>query len=114
MGRVIKRIPKNYDGNRPTGRQIRELLPKILGKLSNQYHEKFYQLVWDWPSIVGEQIGKMTRAVSYESGILKVYVSNSTLYSLLVEHEKPRLINIYKKKFPKACFRDIFFKIGIV
>lgn len=112
MGKVIKRIPKNYNGNRPTGRPICELLPQILRQLSNQYQEDYHHILSAWPNIVGEQIGKMSRAVNYNSGILKVYVSNSTLYSLLVEHEKTRLLNIYKKRFPKVHFRDIFFKIG--
>lgn len=112
MDTHTKRIPKNYDGSAPTGRQIRDLLPDVLSKLAKKCNDNPHQILAAWPEIVGERIGKMSRAVAYDSGVLKVYVKNSTLYSLLVEHEKMRLIAAFKKRFPKVNFRDIFFKIG--
>lgn len=112
MDKVTKRTPKNYDGSEPTGRQICELLPGILSKLSTKCDDNPHQILSAWSDIVGERIGKMSKAVSYDSGILRVHVKNSTLYSLLVEHEKTRLIAAFKKRFPKVRFLDILFKIG--
>lgn len=108
----IKRIPKNYRGTKPTGRKISDLLPEVLTKLSKKCNDNPYQILSAWQSIVGDRIATMTKAVDYDSGILKVSVKNSTLYSLLVEHEKPRLLAEFKKRFPKVRFWDIHFRIG--
>lgn len=107
-----KRVPRNYDGATPTGRQIKELLPGILSDLSAKLSDKPDQILDAWPEIVGKRISKMSHAVSFEDGVLKVRVKNSTLNSLLVEHEKPRLVAAFRKRFPKVTFRDIFFRIG--
>lgn len=107
-----KRIPRNYDGATPTGRQIKELLPGILSDLSAKLSDKPDQILDAWPEIVGKRISTMSRAVSFEDGVLKVRVKNSTLNSLLVEHEKPRLVAAFRERFPKVTFRDIFFRIG--
>ncbi len=107
-----KRIPRNYDGATPTGRQIKELLPEILFDLSAKLNDKPDRMLAAWPEIVGKRISKMSRAVSFEDGVLRVQVKNSTLNSLLVEHEKPRLVAAFRKRFPKVTFRNIFFRIG--
>ena len=112
MFKTDSRIPKNYDGNKPTGRQIRDLLPGMLTKLSEKCNDQPHQILSAWADIVGKRIGQMSQAKSYDYGVLKVLVKNSTLHSLLVEHEKPRLIAAFKEKFPKVNFRDILFKIG--
>lgn len=65
-----------------------------------------------WPKIVGPKISEMARAVSFESGVLKVRVENSTLYSLLNAYEKKRLLFEFRKHLPKVQFRDILFRIG--
>ncbi|NGX50285.1 MAG: hypothetical protein K1060chlam2_00126 [Chlamydiae bacterium] len=109
---MLKRTPRNYNGIEPTGRKISELLPEVLVKLSKKCNDKPYQILSAWSDIVGERIGKMSRAVNYDAGILTVHVENSTLYSLLVEHEKTRLIAAFKKRFSKVRFRDIYFRIG--
>ena len=107
-----KRIPRNYDGATPTGMQLKELLPGILSDLSAKLRDKPEQILDAWSEIVGKRIGKMSRAVSFEAGVLRVQVKNSTLNSLLIEHEKPRLVAAFRKRFPKVAFRDIFFRIG--
>lgn len=112
MVKIAKRTPKNYDGNTPTGKKVCELLPGVLTQLSQKLSDNPHQILSAWPEIVGERIGKMSRAVSFESGVLKVQVRNSTLLSLLVEHEKSRLLAAFKKRFPKVKFIDISFKIG--
>ena len=109
---MIKRTPKNYDGRLPTGKQVRDLLPEMLTSLSAKVSDKPIQILEAWPEIVGERIGKMTRATSFDEGVLKVHVKNSTLYSLLVEHEKERLLAALRKRFPKVRILGISFKIG--
>ncbi len=108
----MKRTPKNYDGNTPTGKKIEDLLPEILTNLSGKVSDQPHLIIEAWPQVVGERIAKMSRAVSFDSGILKVLVKNSTLLSLLVEHEKHRLMASFQERFPKVNFQDIFFKIG--
>jgi len=108
----MKRTPKNYDGNTPTGKKIEDLLPEILTNLSGKVSDQPHLIIEAWPQVVGERIAKMSRAVSFDSGILKVLVKNSTLLSLLVEHEKHRLMASFQERFPKVKFQDIFFKIG--
>ena len=108
----MKRTPKYYDGIMPTGKKIGDLLPEILSDLSGKFSDQPFLILEAWPEIVGERIGKMSRAVSFNEGILKVLVKNSTLLSLLVEHEKHRLIALFRERFPKIKFQNIFFKIG--
>ena len=108
----MKRTPRNYDGKEPTGRQIRDILPEIMSTLSRKMGDQPERIICAWPEIVGDKIAKMTRAVHFDAGVLKVLVKNSTLFSLLIEHEKPRLVAAFQRKFPKVCFQDILFKIG--
>ncbi|QVL56743.1 MAG: DUF721 domain-containing protein [Simkaniaceae bacterium] len=108
----MKRTPKYYDGSLPTGRKIGDLLPEILTDLSGKFSDQPHLILEAWPQIVGERIAKMSRAMSFDNGILKVLVKNSTLLSLLVEHEKHRLVALFRERFPKVKFQDIFFKIG--
>ena len=108
----FKRTPRNYDGSEPTGKIIGELLPEILTNLSGKFKDQPHLILEAWPEIVGERVSKMTRAVSFKEGMLEVRVRNSSLLSLLVEHEKSRLLALFQKRFPKVRFQDIFFKIG--
>ncbi len=112
MQKKIKRIPKYYDGSLPTSRQIRDLLPCVLKQIAGKVDEGSHAILEAWPEIVGKRIAKMTRAVHYDYGVLKVKVNNSTLLSLLVEHEKERLIEGLRKRFPKVKIEDILFQIG--
>jgi len=108
----MKRTPKNYSGNKPTGKKIGDLLPQVLIDISQKFSDRPSLILESWSQIVGNRIAKMSRAMSFDDGILKVDVSNSTLLSLLAEHEKSRLMAKFKKKFPQVKFKDIFFKIG--
>ena len=108
----MKRTPKNYDGDQPTGRQVKDLLLKIMAQITGKFDESPREILDSWPEIVGPEIGKMSRAVSFDSGVLKVKVDNSTLYSLLTLHEKERLLNKLRKRFAKVTFRSILFRIG--
>ena len=93
-------------------RMIGDVLPGMLKTLEKKITQRPDQVIAAWPTIVTREIATMTRAVSFKSGILRVCVTHSTLYSLLVEHEKTRLRARLKKKFPAVEIRDIAFRVG--
>lgn len=112
IGKPMKRIPKNYNGIKPTGRHLKDLLPEIMAQITGKVDENPREILDAWAQTVGPKISKMARAVSFESGVLKVKVENSTLYSLLTLHEKERLLSEMRKQFPKVSIRNILFRIG--
>lgn len=65
-----------------------------------------------WPAIIGPKLCQMTKAVSFEEGTLTVLVKNSTLYSLLVKHDKMRILKLLRDKFPNTTINNIVFRIG--
>lgn len=95
-----------------TNRSVQEILPKLLGEIGCKVRQRPDQVLAYWSEIVGEQIAKMTSAKSFENGVLKVEVHNSTLYSLLSQHERPRLLSILRKRFPSLIIQNILFRIG--
>lgn len=112
MSYKIGRVPKNYEGLQPTGREIKDLLDPILDQVEKVTNDKPGKLLDAWPEIVGEKVAHMTRAVSLENGVFLVKVHNSTLYSLLELHEKSRLLNMIQSAFPHLKIRKILFRMG--
>ena len=106
------RIPKFYNGIKPTGRSLNQLLPKVLQGISDKQALRPDLIVKAWKSIVGDKIAAMSRAVKFEEGTLLVKVQSSTLLNLLQQYEKQRLIGEFKKRFPSAGVRNIIFRIG--
>ena len=106
------RVPKNYRGTKPTGRDIRYILPTVLRSLGDTYQRRGDLLLLAWPEVIGEKFAKMTHAVSFGNGTLRVRVANSTLLSLLTEHEKSRLVRELRERFPQAKVATIHFFIG--
>ena len=105
----------NYGKNRetqPTGKRISELLPKALSEIHAVFQERPDLVLQAWSDVIGERFAPMTQAISFIDGILKVKVNNSTLLSLLTQHEKPRLLKKLKEKFPHFTFRNIVFRMG--
>lgn len=96
----------------PTGKKLRELLPKVLSEISKSYQERPDLVLAAWSEVIGEKMAPMTQAVSFCEGILKVLVKNSALYSLLVQHEKGRLLKELRKRFPNSPINNIIFRIG--
>ena len=109
---VLKRIPKNYDGNQPTSRRVTTLLPGFLNRLSHLCAQAPHQITLSWSDVVGTRLASMSKAIEFKEGVLRVSVANSALHSLLVQHEKPRLIAALREKFPKVKINDILFRIG--
>jgi hypothetical protein len=112
MRNVLGRIPKNYQGAQPTGRLIKDLLAPILEQVENSTQDRPQELLKAWKEMVGDKISTMTQAVSYMDGTLLVKVENSTLYSLLSLHEKPRLLKQMQEAFPHLKVKKITFRMG--
>ena len=108
----MRRTPKNYDGTAPTGHLLNGVLSGVLAAISDKYQDRPDLVLAAWPMIVGEKIASMAEAVSFDEGTLVVKVKNSTLYSLLVQKERARLLGVLKKKFPTVDIRALHFRMG--
>lgn len=108
----LRRIPKYYDGKQPTGRSLKELLPRVLRGISQVHAQRPDLIVAGWADIVGPKIAGMTTAVKFTGGTLLVKVQSSTLLNVLEQYEKVRLIGEVKRRFPKAGLKNIIFRIG--
>lgn len=108
----MQRTPKNYEGTGSTSHRIVDVLPEVLLKISEGYSERPDLVLASWPSLVGENIAPMTEALSFSEGVLKVKVKNSTLYSLLCQKERGRLLGALKKQFPNIEIRALHFRMG--
>ena len=110
----MKRTPRNYDGTAPVARTLQELLPQVLSRFQRGGGGSGpgQEVLASWPEIAGPSVAKLTQATSFVDGILTVLVKSSTLYSLLRQHEKARLLELLKQRFSKLEVRDIVFRIG--
>lgn len=107
-----QRTPKYYSGTRVTSHHISALLPAVLSKVSELYSQRPDLVLASWPEIIGPKLALMTQALSFSEGVLVVKVKNSTLYSLLNQHDKPRILSSLRKKFPRVDIKTIVFRIG--
>ena len=107
-----RRTPKNYDGTELTTRKITDVLPLVLAKVSEVYQDRPDLVLNAWNDVIGPQLSIMTQAVSFTDGVLFVKVKNSSLYHLLNQYEKPRLLKNLRQKFPKIAIHNIQFRIG--
>jgi len=106
------RIPRYYDGTEPTGREIKNLLSDVLGKIGLQQADRPDLILAAWPELIGAKLAPYTEAISFRDGFLTVKVKNSTLYSLLAQHEKKRLLKSLREKFPSVTIKNLIFRIG--
>jgi hypothetical protein len=103
---------RNYNGVRTTSHQLTAILPKVLTHISANFKDRPDLIMAAWPSLIGPKLAPMTQAVSFERGVLTVRVKNSTLYSLLSQKDKPKLIQALRAKFPQVMIKTILFRIG--
>lgn len=106
------RTPRNYDGNQTVTHRLYDVLPIVLEKVSEVYQDRPDLILAAWPDVIGSKLAPMTQAISFQDGILVVKVKNSTLYSLLSQNDKPRLIQSLRSKFPKVLVKSIQFRLG--
>jgi hypothetical protein len=100
------------DGSGLTNKQLKDLLPKALGSIGAMHRDRPDLVLAAWPEVIGEKLASMTKATSFDQGVLYVKVSNSTLYSLLAQHERGRLLKSLREKFPSVEIKNIHFRIG--
>jgi len=108
----FKRVPNGYNGIAPTGRTIKDLLPKVMSSISKNAKQRHDLIFAAWPDIIGPKCAGMTKAVFFKDGILYVKVSNSTLLSLLMQHERTKLLKKLRKAFPSVTIKSIYFRLG--
>ena len=106
------RRPEGYNGTDTTSCDIRNLLPRLLGQIGAMHRERPDLILAAWPQVIGKKLASMTKAVSFDHAVLIVKVSNSTLYSLLAQHEKGRLLKSLREKFPAVVIKNIIFRMG--
>ncbi len=106
------RNPRGFDGTRLTTHPIGELLPGVLRRIGAKYKDRPDLIIAAWPEVIGPQLAAMAEAVSFEEGVLYVKVKNSTLYSVLQQQEKPRILKSLRQRFPRTLIKTIVFRIG--
>lgn len=114
MGCVKYTARMGRQGTETTTRDMRSILPGLLGEIGRLHQDRPDLIVAEWPRIIGERLSAMTRAVSFEQGILRVLVGNSALYSLLALHERERLLKTLRERFPSVAIKNIVFRVGRV
>jgi hypothetical protein len=110
-----KALFSRYRGQETTAlttHHIQQLLPKVLEQIGRSYQDRADLILASWPEIIGSQLSVFTQALSFREGILTVSVKNSTLYSLLNQHDKPRILKNLRDKFPNTTIKTILFKMG--
>jgi hypothetical protein len=86
-----------------------EMLPEMLEKLAKKAGDPKEEIFRFWFTLIGEKMAPMTEPVSFADGVLTVKVKSSTLYSLLVSHERTRLLRQLQEKF---SIRNLVFRVG--
>ena len=95
-----------------TNKHLKDLLPSVLREIDGKRNERPDLIIEGWAQIADEKWRAMTQAISFEKGQLVVKVKNAALYSVLVQHEKEKLLNKLQKKFPEVEIKNIIFRIG--
>ncbi|MCB1111890.1 MAG: DUF721 domain-containing protein [Chlamydiales bacterium] len=112
MKKSTRRVPRNYDGTNVTSRQVGDLLPSVLCEVGKRFSDRPDLVLASWPEVIGPKLAGMTQAVSFVDGELLVKVANSTLHSLLNQHDKAKILRRLKEKFPNIEIKNIRFRIG--
>ncbi len=95
-----------------TNKQIKDLLPRVLNQIGALHRDRPDLIMAAWSEIIGETLAPMTKAVAFDKGVLTVKVNNSTLYSLLSQHERSRLLTALRNRFPSIDIKNIHFRVG--
>lgn len=111
-GNRMRRTRRNYVGIKNPQKKIEDVLPSLLCEMEKRHFGKSEQIIEQWSEIIGPRFSKLAKATFFKDGALHVMVKTATLYSLLVQHEKPRLLKQIQKKFPNESIYNIVFRIG--
>lgn len=96
----------------PTSKPIARLLPKLLQEIAKTNSCQVEELYAAWFAVIGEKLASMTEPVAFMRGILTIKVKNSSLYSLLAQQEKKRLLLELRKRCPRVQLYNIAFRMG--
>lgn len=107
-----QRTPRNYDGIETTTHSINDLLSGVISRLNLRQQQRPDLILAAWPEIIGPKFAAVTQAVSFDSHVLVVRVKSSTLYSILSQHEKPRLLEMLRQRFPRTTINTIIFRMS--
>jgi hypothetical protein len=107
----MKRTPRNFDGKECTTHHLGSILPSIMQKLEANYSDRPDLVVAAWPDIVGRNLSPMAQAKRFHEGVLFVEVKNSSLYALLTQRDKGKLLQILRQKFPSVEIQNIQFRL---
>ncbi len=103
------RTPRNYQGVQNPTVKASDLLPEMMDELVRKRGDPKEEIFRFWFVLIGEKMGPLTEPVSFSDGVLTVKVKSSTLYSLLVAHERSRLLSRLQEKF---SIRNLIFRVG--
>ncbi len=103
------RTPRNYSGTENPVKKMTDLLPDVMSDLGRNVKDPREEIYQFWKDLIGEKMAPLTEPVSFVDGVLTVKVKSSTLYSLLVAHERPRLLSRLQEKF---SIRNLNFRMG--
>ncbi len=106
---MARRAKSYYDGTNVTGKMIGDLLPEILSGIAGTRGDEREALFRAWFALIGEKMAPLTEPVSFKDGVLTIKVKSATLYSLLCQHEKARLLQALQGNF---SIRNLNFRIG--
>jgi hypothetical protein len=106
-----RRTRRGYDGINTVAKHINKILPSTIFEIEETYNKQPNKVIEYWPEVIGEKLAAMTEAEKLVRGVLIVKVKSSTLYSLLCQYEKLKLLHILQKKFSKETVSDIRFVI---
>ena len=104
-----ERTKRHFDGTTPPGKKISDLLPRILEGIGSKAGDDKEAIFALWFSLIGEKMAPFTVPVSFKNGVLTIKVKSATLYALLCQHEKTRLLTAFRAKFQ---VRDLSFRVG--
>lgn len=106
---MIERTKRHFNGTAPTGKKISDLLPLVLADIEKKTEDDREKIFQFWFSLIGEKMATLTQPISLKNGILTIKVKSATLYSLLCQHEKPRLLKELQTKYK---INDLVFRVG--
>lgn len=112
MEKQRRHTPRNYDGTKVTTHKMGDVLTSVLTKIDKSQQNKSDLILAAWPGVIGSRLAPMTKAVSFVEGVLFVKVKNSTLHSLLCQHDKFKILGAYRHRFPDVTIQKIVFRIG--
>ncbi len=111
MSKRYQRTPRNFDGTKATSHPIAEIMSHMLVEIDEKTKNRVQNIEVHWKEVIGEKIAPMTEVLSLDRGVLIVGVKSSTLYSLLCQHERPRLLAELQKRTSCEKIRDLKFRI---